>query len=142
MSEHGGLRPILVADDDLDDREFLMFEFQQHKVANPVVYAADGDQVFQRLKGEHSRSEEPPVCLILLDYFLPPSGAIRVISNIRKEPGLADLPITVMLASEVEQEIVKSQNLDILGSIVKPVTIEKLSDLMERLTSCNLVYQP
>jgi signal transduction histidine kinase len=89
----GRLGSVLVVDDDPAFRALL------HKVldasADRITDAADGPGALQAL-----HTERPD--LVLLDLNIPPPDGSAVLAEMRRDPGLEDVPVVVVTSAELD----------------------------------------
>ena len=81
---------ILVADDDGDVRELVVFRLE--RAGYQVVTAADGQEAV-----EVALERSPDVCVI--DVMMPKLDGYQVTERLRASPGLAEVPIVLLTAS-------------------------------------------
>lgn len=67
MSPKGKSIPILIADDDEDDRLLAQDALQESRVANDLRFVEDGVELLQYVRREGEYAEAPRPGLILLD---------------------------------------------------------------------------
>lgn len=121
--------PVLVADDDPDDRLMTRAAFEQHRLNNALYFVEDGEQLmdFLRHRGKYADPEiAPRPGLILLDLNMPRKDGREALAEIKQDPLLRAIPTVVLTTSQAEQDIVQTYNLGVNSFITKPVTFEQL----------------
>ena len=127
---------ILVADDDEDDRMLIADAFEEARLTNPVDFVEDGVELMEFLKreGEYAGLESQPLPgLILLDLNMPRKDGRTALSEIRQDDDLRKIPIVVLTTSKSEEDILKTYNLGVNSFITKPVTFERLVDVVQAI---------
>ena len=127
---------ILMADDDADDRMLTKDALQESRVLNDLRFVEDGEQLMDYLmrRGEYSDPEKSPrPGLILLDLNMPRKDGREALKEIKADPNLRRIPIVVMTTSKAEEDIFRSYDFGASSFITKPVTFDRLVDLMRTL---------
>lgn len=126
--------PILMADDDADDREMARESFSESRLSNPLRFVEDGEQLLDYLhkRGRFGR-DAPRPGLILLDLNMPRMDGREALREIKKDPDLRMIPVVVLTTSKSEEDIVRSYDLGANSFITKPVTFAGLVDVMKGL---------
>jgi CheY-like chemotaxis protein len=128
--------PILVADDDEEDRMLIQDAMEESKLLNPLHFVVDGQEVMDYLlrKGKFVDSEKNPLPgLILLDLNMPKMDGREVLKEIKSNPELRAIPIIVLTTSKAEQDILRTYDLGVNSYITKPVTFDGLVDIVKNL---------
>jgi len=132
-SRSAQLVPILMAEDDEDDRMLFQDALQESRFANPIYFAHDGEELldFLRHKGKFADPvTSPSPGLILLDLNMPKKDGRQALAEIKSDPMLRSIPIVVLTTSKEEQDVVRSYDLGVNSFIVKPVTFVKLLEVV------------
>lgn len=87
---------ILVADDDVDIRELVLFKLQQAGFA--VRLAADGPSALEAL-------EQEMVDAALLDITMPGVSGLDVCRALRRDPAMAGTAVILLTASAQEPDV-------------------------------------
>jgi two-component system, response regulator len=122
------LVPILMADDDPDDRMLTMEAFQESHLANELYFVEDGEALLDYLyhRGMFNTENAPRPGLILLDLNMPKLDGRAALAKIKSDPNLKRIPIVILTTSKAEEDIVKSYDLGVNSFITKPVTFRGL----------------
>lgn len=107
---------VLLVEDDFDIREAVIdtLETEGHQ----TIALGDGAAALS-----HLRREAPP-CLVLLDWNMAPMNGEQFLTEMRGDPGLADLPVVLMTADVRLQEHRMPKGL--AGMLRKPVQLRDL----------------
>ena len=115
---------ILIVEDDLDIRESMTEILEDRGYA--VSTAADGLQALQQLS---DGAEKPD--LILLDLMMPNMNGLEFREEQLKNVAHAAIPVAIISADGNIKE--KSEKVRADGFLKKPLKIEPLMDMIERL---------
>lgn len=122
--------PIIIADDDQEDIEFIKEAFEENCIRNPLVTANNGEELLSKLQ---VFKEIPGPAFILLDLNMPIMNGQEAIKAIKEDPELKHIPIIVLTTSKSEEDIFKTYNLGVNSYIAKPVTMEGLTNIVKQL---------
>jgi CheY-like chemotaxis protein len=93
----------------------------------------NGEELMDYLhrRGEYANARRPD--LILLDLNMPRKDGREAIEEIKRDADLRQIPIVVLTTSSAEEDIVRSYDLGVSSYIEKPVTFDKLVEVVEAL---------
>lgn len=127
---------ILMADDDADDRRLTKDALEESRLANDLRFVENGEELLQYLRHEGKFQNEevaPRPGLILLDLNMPRKDGRTALKEIKADPELRQIPVTVLTTSKADEDIFRSYDLGVNSYIVKPVTFEALVDILQTL---------
>lgn len=127
---------IVMADDDEDDILLTQKALRQGKLLNELYCVRDGEELLDYLlhRGEYTDvSKAPRPGVILLDLNMPRKDGREALKEIKANPDLKDIPIVVFTTSKAEEDIYRSYKLGVNSFITKPVTFERLIEVMQML---------
>ncbi len=128
--------PILIADDDHEDRQMIKEALQESRVVNEIQFVNDGedlmDYLFHRGKFE-DKNKYPLPGLILLDLNMPRKDGREALKEIKGDLNLRRIPVVVLTTSKAEEDIYKTYNLGVNSFVTKPVTFSALVQVMKEL---------
>ena len=132
-----GKKPIsiLYAEDDPEDRMLVLDAMKDGRLVNRIHTVEDGQELLEYLRCEGpyaDRVGELPG-LILLDLNMPRVDGREALREIKSDPKLRRIPITVLTTSKAEEDVLRSYDLGVNSFIVKPVTFESLVDIVKTL---------
>lgn len=136
MKQPGQPIVILMADDDADDRLLCQQALEESRVLNELYFVEDGEQLMDYLnqRGKYAPpANAPRPGLILLDLNMPRKDGREALREIKATPELRRIPIVVMTTSQAEEDIYRSYDLGANSFVTKPVTFDRLVDLMKAL---------
>jgi CheY-like chemotaxis protein len=122
-----------MADDDADDRMLAKEALEESRVINDLYFVEDGEELMDFLQKRGKFSDAPRPGLILLDLNMPRKDGREALKEIKADPGLRRIPIVVMTTSKAEEDIFRSYDLGASSFITKPVTFDRLVELMKTL---------
>lgn len=128
--------PILMADDDPDDRMLTQDALDECKVVNALYCVEDGEELMDFLKrrGKFTDPDKSPrPGLILLDLNMPRKSGREALKEIKTDPELCRIPVIILTTSQAEEDILHSYELGANSYISKPVTFDGLVDVMKSL---------
>jgi len=122
-----------MADDDADDRMLAKEALEESRVLNDFRFVENGEELMDYLykRGDFADAERPG--LILLDLNMPKKDGREALKEIKADANLRRIPIVVMTTSKAEEDIYRSYDLGASSFITKPVTFERLVELMRTL---------
>ena len=124
---------ILLADDDPDDRMLTKEALEESRVLNDLRFVEDGEELMDFLKRRGNYADAPRPGLILLDLNMPRKDGREALKEIKSDPELRRIPVVVMTTSQAEEDIFRSYDLGASSFITKPVTFDRLVELMRTL---------
>ncbi len=127
---------ILMADDDEDDVLLTQKALRQGKLLNELYCVRDGEELLDYLlhRGAYSDPEKAPrPGVILLDLNMPRKDGREALREIKANPELNDIPVVVFTTSKAEEDIYRSYKLGVNSFITKPVTFERLIEVMQMI---------
>lgn len=124
---------ILMADDDADDRILTKEALEESRVLNELRFVEDGEELMDYLKKRGKYADAPRPGLILLDLNMPRKDGREALKEIKADPELRRIPVVVMTTSKAEEDIFRSYDLGASSFITKPVTFDRLVELMKAL---------
>ena len=127
---------ILMADDDADDRMLTRDALEESRVLNELRFVEDGEELMEYLtrKGKYANPEDSPrPGLILLDLNMPKKDGREALKEIKSDPNLRRIPVVIMTTSQAEEDIFRSYDFGASSFITKPVTFDRLVELMRTL---------
>jgi CheY-like chemotaxis protein len=136
--------PILIAEDDPDDRMLIEEAFAESKFDHPLAFVSNGEELLQYLAGDGQFENTPKPGLILLDLNMPKMDGREALKHIKANSATRRIPIVVFTTSNVDDDIDSTYDLGISSYISKPSTFEGLKEVVDSLNSywSNLVALP
>ncbi len=127
---------ILMADDDPDDRQSTREAFEENRLANELRFVEDGEELLDYLnqRGRYAtEGSAPRPGLILLDLNMPRKDGREALQEIKADPRLRNIRVVVMTTSKAKEDVLRSYDLSATSYITKPVTFDRLVDVVRTL---------
>jgi CheY-like chemotaxis protein len=126
-------QPILLVEDSPEDFETTQRAFRRSGLKNPIFRCADGDEALDFLfrRGRHAGAPQPGV--ILLDLNLPGTDGREVLSEIKADPELKQIPVIVLTTSSDDRDVAACYKAGANSYIQKPVDLDGFMRAIERL---------
>jgi two-component system response regulator len=98
---------------------------------------ADGIELLKYLRREGLYKDSalyPTPSLILLDLNMPRLDGRGALMQIKADPNLRGIPVIVLTTSKAEEDMLRAYDLGAASYITKPVTFDRLVELMRSLS--------
>ena len=128
-----GMMEIMLVEDNLEDARLTMQALKQKNVRCRVHLLCDGEEALDFLHARGVFAKAPPPDLILLDMELPKLSGTALLSEIRGDPRLQEIPVIVLTASRVHRTVLEAQALHVDGYMTKPVSWEQFIEVVKSL---------
>jgi two-component system response regulator len=112
---------ILLVEDNPGDVELTREALDDAKVANRLSVVDDGADAVDFLCRRGKFKDAPRPDIILLDLNLPKKDGRQVLSEIKADADLAQIPVVVLTTSQAEEDILRAYQLHANCYITKPV---------------------
>lgn len=125
---------ILLVEDNDAHAELVFRSLKDHRVANIIYHANDGEKALDFLfhRGVYQELKTSPrPNLILLDLRLPRVDGLQVLKTVKETPHLKEIPVVVLTSSDAEKDVVSSYGYNANGYVVKPLDFKKFLQLMQ-----------
>lgn len=131
-----GIKRILVIEDNDDDFDALMMAVEDGLMPHiPVTRCATGSEAraaFQHMR-ETSRPTEETPRLILLDLKLPDAAGHDLLTEIKSDPRLREIPVIVFSSSSNGTDIRDSYQIGANSFVRKPLDLDGFTMMVGRL---------
>jgi two-component system, chemotaxis family, response regulator Rcp1 len=126
---------ILLVEDSLVDARFAIAALQKSQIKHRLTLVRDGEEALEFVGqlGKFSRAPRPD--LILLDLLMPKKDGIEVLTELKQDYNLKNIPVVIMTGSDAQEDMVKCELLHVDSFISKPVNIEKFLSVVKQLKS-------
>ncbi len=124
---------ILLAEDNSDDVVLMKLAFKKAGLPNPVHVVSNGEETIEYLKGalEAKNAGCSIPLLISLDLSMPICNGFEVLSWIREQPELKNVPVLILSGSERPKDVNRATNLGANAYLVKPANFKGLVGMIE-----------
>jgi two-component system, response regulator len=120
-------QPIMLIEDNPDDRDLTIRALKKHNILNPVTAASNGAEALTMLLGDGHRDQAGPA-LILLDLKLPKVDGHEVLRRIRANQRTRLVPVLILTSFKEEEDLRTAYGLGANGYVRKPVTFSEFSE--------------
>jgi two-component system, chemotaxis family, response regulator Rcp1 len=125
---------VLLVEDNPADVRLTVEAFKEARAPGYLTVARDGIEAVADLVERNRRKAQMPD-LILLDLNLPRMDGREVLGQIKKTPGLKQIPVVVLTTSRAEQDLLRSYELGANAFINKPADVDLFFAAMKSLAS-------
>lgn len=119
---------ILLVEDNPADVRLAQETLKDYKLQNSLHVVTDGEAALAFLRREGQFANAPVPDMVLLDLALPKLDGIEVLSRIRQDPKLKDLPVVILTASQIDRRLLDVYGVSDECFILKPLTLERYLD--------------
>jgi two-component system response regulator len=123
---------IVLVEDNIEDAAFTTRLLKHNKLNKDLVIANTGQEAMQTL---HAMGKEDLPQLILLDINLPDISGIDLLTLIKEDKSLCNIPVVILTGSNQDQDIQKSYDLGASSYLVKPISSDAMMLVIEKLFS-------
>ena len=137
MSRHMIGRPmeILLIEDGLLDARLTIAALKKSGLHHRLTLLRDGEEALEFLlhTGKFARAPRPD--LILLDLLLPKKSGFEVLTEIRGDDDLREIPVVILTAADDEGFQARAELYEVEHFIKKPVNFGKFLETVKKLRS-------
>jgi CheY-like chemotaxis protein len=133
-----GKQPILIAEDDADDRYLLQTAFTETGYPEQIDFVENGIEVFNYLDKIYTGDTIEMKALpgfILLDLNMPKKDGREVLKELKQHPVFKKIPVIVFTTTKNELEIKRCYELGANSYVVKPISFDALLKVVENIRS-------
>jgi len=125
---------ILIAEDDDGHAELIQMGLEDSGVCNKMIRFSNGLEVWQFLSGTGNNILDKDLSyLLLLDINMPIMDGIEVLTRIKNDEKLKEIPIMMLTTTDDPREVENCYKLGCNIYITKPVDFLKFSETLKRL---------
>lgn len=124
-----GGRPVLLVDDDPDDRFLTRTAWRESGIARPLRELEGGQQAIDYLSGAAAASVPRPA-LVLLDLKMPGRSGFEVLAWIRGSDDWKRLPVIILTASTSAADAAEAYRLGANSVLIKPSSIQEFAEML------------
>lgn len=125
---------ILIAEDDDGHALLIQKNLMRARVCNTILRFRDGQETLNFLFRKSTPGREPGVAyLLLLDIRMPKVDGIEVLRQIKSDPELRKLPVTMLTTTDDPKEVVHCHELGCNNYITKPIEYDSFVDTIRKL---------
>ena len=124
---------ILLVEDSLVSARLTMGALKNGGIAHRLTWLTDGEQALAFIYKNGIYAQAPRPDLILLDLGLPKKDGREVLTEIKADEDLRQIPVVVLSASTSQEDIMRSELLQVESYMTKPVDIKKFLKVVKEL---------
>lgn len=124
---------ILIVEDNPGDARLIKEVLDGNKIFTSLHIVKDGVEAMEFLRNEGKFGSAPKPDLIILDLNLPRKDGREVLSEIKSDPYLKQIPTVIMTISQAEEDILKSYNLHANCYITKPIDLNQFIKVVKSI---------
>lgn len=125
--------PILIAEDDPDDRLLMRDAFAESRFSHPIAFVENGVELLAYVRGEAPYEGRPQPGLILLDLNMPKMDGRTALMHLKTDPAFKRIPVIVLTTSCAEDDIQRTYDLGVTAYVSKPGSHKGLMELVSSL---------
>jgi two-component system, chemotaxis family, response regulator Rcp1 len=124
---------ILMVEDDEGDVRLTREALRDGKLVNELHVVGDGESALAFLRREGPYADAPRPDLVLLDLNLPRMTGHEVLAELRADPRLHTIPVTVLTTSSRDEDVVRSYELHVNAYVTKPVGLDEFLHVVREI---------
>lgn len=113
------------------DSRLFEENFRDAKILNMIHTVSDGDAALDFVHQRGDYSDKPRPDIILLEPQLPGKSGMDVLSELKNDPVLTEIPVIVLTSSDAGEQIVQSHGIEADTYIQKPVEPEEFVEFVQ-----------
>ncbi|MEZ5816317.1 MAG: response regulator [Hyphomicrobiaceae bacterium] len=125
--------PILIAEDDPDDRMLIETAFRESGLGYKLTFVEDGEKALDHLAAAGAPAGPSAPALIILDLNMPKVDGRAVLRHLKSKQQLKRIPVIVFTTSNAEEDVESTYDLGISSYIVKPSHYDGLLEVVQLL---------
>jgi CheY-like chemotaxis protein len=103
---------IYYLEDDLEDQEILDYVMIILKVKAKVQHFLDGEKGLKKLFASKEGNQTP--AMVLIDINMPVLDGIKVVSKLKEDEVLKDIPVVVLSTSIQDKSVFQNLNVEVI----------------------------
>jgi CheY-like chemotaxis protein len=126
---------ILIVDDDAGHARLVEKNLTRAGLSNRIERFEDGQAVLDFLfcRGPSRHRVRDTAYLLLLDIRLPKVDGVEVLRQLKQDPELRKIPVSMLTTTDDPREVERCHTLGCSNYLVKPVDYEKFAEAIKQL---------
>lgn len=124
---------ILLVEDSLTFARIAFGALKKGGVQHRLTWVTDGEEALEFLYQRGKFTHAPRPDLILLDLGLPKKDGREVLTEIKNDETLKEIPVVIMTASTNAIDMQRSEELHVQSYMIKPLNLKKFRKLVKEL---------
>ena len=131
----GQLVEILLVEGNAGDVRLTREALKEGRIRNRLHVVSDGEHALRFLRRQDEYADAPRPDLILLDLNLPRLDGREVLTDIKNDPRLKQIPVVVLTSSRAEKDLLSAYDQHANCFITKPVGFEDFMEVVRSIES-------
>lgn len=124
---------ILLVEDDPGDILMTTEALEESKLLHTLEVLDNGEEAIRYLRREPPYEDAPRPDLVLLDLNLPRLDGREVLSLIKADPSLRQIPCVILTTSDAEEDVMRSYDLHANAYVTKPVDFNAFTEVVRQI---------
>ena len=126
---------ILIAEDDNGHAELIREGLEDSGVCNTILRFENGQQIWHFLSAidNNNKLDTSKSYLLLLDINMPLMDGVEVLSRIKSDSNLKEIPVVMLTTTDDPKEVEACYKIGCNFYITKPVDFIKFTDTLKQL---------
>jgi two-component system response regulator len=120
---------IIIADDDIDDRNLIEKGFAELGIKDILWFASDGEDLLRLL---NSKKSDVGSSIIFLDLNMPRMDGRQVLKQIKQNNEFKKIPIIIFTTSKSREDVESTYEIGANCFIIKPNTFPNLVKTLKK----------
>ena len=126
---------ILLVEDNKGDIGLITEFFIDSKIRTNLHIAEDGEEAISFLCGKDQFFGAPIPNIIILDWNLPKKDGSEVLTEIKENNNLKNIPVIILTTSSAEKDVIRAYDLHANSYITKPVDFNQFMNVIKSIES-------
>ena len=126
---------ILIAEDDEGHAGLIRKNLTRAGIVNETLHFKDGQAILDFLfrKGEGPQRQSGEAYILLLDIRMPKVDGVQVLEQVKADPELRKIPVTMITTTDDPREVDRCHALGCSNYITKPLDYESFVNAIRQL---------
>ena len=124
---------ILFVEDSLTSARLTMGALRKSAVQHRLTWIKNGLEAMEFLQRTGKYAHAPRPDLILLDLELPGMDGREILTAVRSDDDLREIPVVILTTSQAEQDVLKAYQLSANAYITKPVDLDQFFNVVRSI---------
>jgi CheY-like chemotaxis protein len=124
---------ILLVEPNPGDSRLFEEQCKDAKLLNTIHTVTDGEEALAFLHQRGEYADEPRPDIVLLEPQLPGKSGIEVLSELKNNPVLNEIPVIVLTSSDAGEKVVQTHGIEADTYLQKPVEPEDFVEFVRSI---------